>query len=179
MIVNEEEALSRVNSPDNLINQLNSIKNGVVIDKPKAVVVERLPQSDGPRNIPPMVQQLIAVSASKTTQKQAAEAFGVTQSMAGEYENGNTKATRNLVKEKINTAHENALDAMVSCITHIKHKLEDPDIKIKATDLSKIAADMGRVIEKTSPKEAARTNVLVQVYAPRIKSESEFEEVAV
>lgn len=170
MIINEEEALSRVNSPDNLTNKLKDIKSNII--------VERLPQSDGPRNIPPKVQQIIGVTSALTSSRDAAAAFGVSHPMANNYANGETKATKNVVAERVATAHENALDAMLSSIALVKDRLADPDLKIKPTDLSKIAADMGRVIEKTSPKEGTGTRVQVLVYAPRMKSESEFEEIS-
>jgi len=49
MIYNEEKALERVNSEDNLINKLQRIKSG-------NLEVRKLPRSEGPKQIPPMVQ---------------------------------------------------------------------------------------------------------------------------
>ena len=159
MIVEESEALARVNSAENLTKKLYEIR-------------QLYPNHNGKKNIPPMVRDLIGVNATLSTQNAAAKAFGVSQPLAGYFERGEHKGST--VADKVKSVHESALEAMISCIAGVKDKV--PDVK-KATDLSMIAANMSRVVEKTTPKEKATTNVQVVVYSPRIHNESEYEEI--
>lgn len=163
MIVNEEEALERVNSKENLTYKLRQLHAG----------------RTGPKNIPPMIKAL-AVSISKVdTQENAGEAFGLSQQAISQYANGKHKDTeaKDLIKKSIASVHEKALDGMLSCLDFIKPKLEN--VK-KATELSSIASNLARVVEKTSPKEAnVTTNVQIVVHQPRSHSEEEYESIAV
>lgn len=158
MIVNEEVALERVNSEDNLINKLErrKLSNG------------------GKRNIPPMIQTLAVEVAALTTQQEAADTFGMSQRNVHYLEHEGKKVDREQIKKNIDTVHNVALDAMLESINLIKPKLAD--VK-KATDLSTIAANLGRVVEKTTPKEAVSQNLRIVVFAPVMRKESDYEEV--
>lgn len=163
MIVTEEIAQARLNSPNNLVN--------------KMIKIDKLHGGDrGPRNIPPMVQTLAVAIAKIDSQESAAQLTGMTQENVSYLANKGKRVDQDLVKNTVATVHNQALDAMLDCIGLIKPKLGD--VK-KATELSKIAADMSKVVNNTTPKEAAQANVQVHVYAPRMRDEREYEELTV
>lgn len=164
IIYDEDEALERLGSPQNLVNRIHN----------PVVVKELHSNRNGSKGIPPMVQELIGVAATLTTQREAADSFGVSQPMARLYEHGMTKGSKG-VAPKVQESHDAAIDAMLSAIKAIPDRI--PNVK-KATDLSTIAANMARVVEKTTPKELeGKSNVQVIFFSPRIKDESEYETV--
>lgn len=163
MIVDDEIANARLESPDNLVNKLERR--------------ELHSNRNGAGHIPPMIQTLALETGILTTQKAAAETFGMKQQTVSYYENGGGKnIDRDRVKSDVAKVHEGALEAMLESINLLKPKLVDVR---KATDLSVIASNLGRVIEKTTPKEAAQTNIKVVVFAPTIKHEDDYEEMVV
>jgi len=171
MIYNEEKALERVNSEDNLINKLQRIKSG-------NLEVRKLPRSEGPKQIPPMVQELIGVAAALSSGAEASRVFGaVTPQMANLYKNGETNSTRGRVAEHIETIHTKAIDAMLASIDKVTELV--PNVR-KATDASIIASNMAKVIEKTTAKqEDTKNRVVIVAYAPNMKLESDFDTIEV
>jgi hypothetical protein len=207
MIVDEEVAVARLNSSNNLINKLrarmeDAFPEDVIIVPADSIspaptpidssVEDVLSEEDttlskveiqelyknrtGPKNIPPMIQTLAVEHAAVSTERSAGSAFGVSHQTVNYYKHDAKKIDRERVKESIDLVHTNAVDAMLTSIGLIKDKL--PTVK-KAIDLSKIAADMSRVIEKTTPKDVAGANIKVIVFAPPLKSEGEYEEIEI
>lgn len=162
MIISEEEARLRLESPNNLANKL------------KVDIKPLHSNRNGRGNIPPMVQTLAVALGEIDTQAAAAKAFNMTPANASYLTREGKHVDRDFVKAKVHTAHNNALDAMLQSINLLGPKLEH--VK-KATDLSKIASDMASVVNKTTPQQAQQTNLVVVAYAPRMKEESEFEEL--
>jgi len=166
MIVHEDEALERVNSPNNLTNKLLEIR-------------KLHSNRTGPKAIPPMVTALAVTSSIISgSQKASGEAFGMTQANVAYHKNhGKNEETQDLIKKQVGDVHSKALDGMIACLDGLKDKI--PNVK-KATDLSSIASNLARVVEKTSPKETnINTNVKVLVYQPRTREEAEYESIAV
>jgi len=192
MIVSEEEAFARLNSPNNLVNQLKVLHSEIEYEELEVeeTKVEIIPPKSsnvqiedlhwgrtGPKNIPPMIQTLAVELAAVGTQKDAAEFAGVSQQTVSSYASGkagNPDLTK--ARSRINDLHTTALDAMIDSIELLKPKLKD--VK-KATDLSVIASNLGKVVSKTTPKESATTNVRVVVFAPAQKDEDYYEEMVV
>lgn len=173
----EEKAIARLESPDNLINKLS--KDKTEIEKNKNIQIEELYKNRmGPKGIPPMIQTLAIETATVTNERAAAQEWGIAHQTVNYYKNGGGKADREHVKETIGKAHSNALDVMLGSIGLLKEKIDNKQVH-KATDLSKIAADMGRVIEKTTPKEHGAANVKILVFAPNMKAEDDYEEMVV
>lgn len=163
MIVDETEALQRVNSPDNLTYKLRALHTN----------------RTGPKGIPPMITALaVATSVITGDQQASAKAFGMTQENLSQMKNhSKNPELQDAIKKNIASVHEKALDGMLACLDFIKPKLEN--VK-KATELSSIASNLARVVEKTSPKEASvTTNVQIVVHQPRSHSEEEYESIAV
>lgn len=210
MIVNEDEALARLASPNNLINKLG-FKNGAAsepqatgsitgsiagsidsfLDSTTESIVEEeadIPSNaevrelysnrTGPKNIPPIIQTLAVETAAVSSERAAAEDFGISHQTVGYYKNGGGDPDRQRIKDNVKKVHADAIDVMLGSIGVLKEKLEKREIK-KATDLSKIAADMGRVINRTTPKDVGASNVKVIVFAPNLKSEDQYEEMII
>lgn len=160
--MSENETDLRLDSPDNLVNKLR---------------IEKLHSNrNGPRNIPPMIQTLAVALGELDSQKAAADVFGMSAPNVNYLTHEGKKVDRDLVKEKIGDVHSNALDSMLEAIHLIKPKLANVN---KASELSRVAADLARVVEKTSPKEAGRANVMIVAYAPRQREEGEYETIDV
>lgn len=166
MIVSEEEALERVNSPNNLVHKLFEVR-------------KLHSGRTGPKSIPPMVTALAVSTAAITgNQKESAEAFGMHQTNVSYHKNGSkNEETNSLIKKSVDDVHNKALDGMLSCLEHLQPKIEG--VK-KATDLANIAGNLAKIVERTTPKDNSnKTNVQVVVYAPRTKGEEEYESIAV
>lgn len=159
MIVDEEQALERLNSPDNLVNQLE-VRKLIGPGRP-----------ENRKNTPDMINTLAVAAACETSLRAAGKEFGLNHTGVN-YHKKNTDAG----KAGVDLARSQALDLMLESITLLKPKLQD--VK-KATDLSKIATDMARVVEKTTPRETAQTNVKVVVFNPGTKDEDSYEEITV
>lgn len=164
MIVNEDNALARLLSPDNLVNKLE---------------LRKLHSNrNGRKEIPPMVQTLMVDLHENENQKQAevAKQFGVTQAEVSYLHREGKHVNREIVDRNTNKVHDKALESMISCIDTLAPLI--PNMK-KATDLSKVAADMARVVEKTAPKNEVTSNVKVVIYAPNNHGEDKYEEIVV
>lgn len=189
MIVNEVDALARLLSEDNLVNKLKA-RGAAVLDvpsnststedepipNPNVEIEELYKNRTGTKNVPPLIQTLAIEAAAVTSERASAEEFGISHQTVNYYKNGGGKADHQLAKSRIAEVHDNAIDAMLESISLIKPKLKD--IK-KAVDLSRVASDLGRVISKTTPKEAGATNVKVVVFAPQAKEEKHYIEMEV
>lgn len=162
MIVDEEVALERLNHPNNLINKLVEHRD----------LHNRNTQK---KMFPPMIQELAVSIGAATSNVAAGKAFGMSGNNVGYLRDNVVEPDK--IADRIKNVHEAALDSMVEAIGLIKPKLAD--IK-RASELSKVAADMARVVEKTSPKEKGdTTNIKVVVYNPIMKTEDQYEEATV
>lgn len=163
MIVTEEEANLRLESPDNLINKLGT----------NIQIKDLHSNRNGRGHIPPMIQTLAVALGKVDTQSAAAQEFGMSPGNVSYLTREGKNVDRSVVKEAVATVHSNALDAMLESISLLKPKLKDVR---KCTDLSKIASDMAAVVKRTSVEEKTNdTRLVVVAYAPRQKDESEFE----
>lgn len=155
--------MARLTSPDNLVNKLVQIR-------------DLHSRDTAHKNIPPLIQTLAVETAIVTSERAAAQEFGVAHQTVNYYKNDGKAVDRDKVKDDISKVHNNALECMLESINLIRPKLAT--VK-KVTDLSKVAADMSRVIEKTTPKELNQQNLKVVVFAPNMKVENDYEEMVV
>jgi predicted transcriptional regulator len=120
-------------------------------------------RNPGDTNIPSALRQVIAEEATNgASVEELTKAFGVSASSVSAYKNGATSTTSYHQKnEKLESVidrtrdkiHRRASSKLLKALTEITdEKLKDA----RATDLSSIAANMSRVIEKTSPKEDSK-----------------------
>jgi predicted transcriptional regulator len=178
MIMNDAEVQERLESPNNLVNRMVEIRK---------INPDRGKRGDA---VPEKVRELIGTLANESdeTQDEIAKSFGVTQALVSQTSRGmvdsrlNSKlalATRNSKKEKEESAHDLALDAMVSSLSGITpEKVATIDDPIK---LARLAESMSRISSNIKGKnEDSGTKVAVQVvlFSPtKQKDEDEYETV--
>lgn len=163
------EALARIDSPDNLVNKLRLQGSNVEIR-------DRFARNTQKKNLPPMIQTLAVASGIVDGQATAGKTFGVSQPDISYLTREGKGVNRDQVKQTVSDVHQQALDGMLTAIGLLGPKLHD--VK-KATDLSRVAADLSRVVNNTSPKEGPTTNVKVVVFSPVIRGEEQYEEIVV
>lgn len=188
MIMNDNEILSRLNSPDNIVNKLfnSPVGESRVIIKP----LRDKPKVQG-NDLPPMIKELIAgvVVESSESQASIAKTFGVSHSLVNQTARGLVGArvdeslkeaakpvnTKEPTKE--DKAHDLALDAMVDSLGLLNSKLAAVN---KPTELARIARDMSTIsnnIKQGRGDSDGEKKPVVQVilFAPQEqKHESEF-----
>jgi len=143
---------------------------------------------NGAREIPDEIRKLIASTAlaGEGTGKEIAKAFGVSQSSVEAYKNDAVSTTtydkpnadlanhNDKVRERIRGRAQNKLALALKYIT--PEKLQSA----KATDLSMVAANMARVVDKVTPKEpdrAVQNNIIF--YSPQQVGMGNFEVIDV
>ena len=142
-------------------------------------------RSKGAKGIPDFLRPIIGASVKFSGLKETQEAFGVSHATASTLANGKITycdTTREVpeLKSKVDgivgDAQEKAAERLMSALGFIT---DDKLALAKARDLSGIAADMSRVIEKTSPKSANLAGANIVIYAPVQKSEDSYEVIEV
>jgi len=132
---------------------------------------------------PESLRKLIAHDAlsGNGTDEEIAEAYGVSQSSVNAYKNGATSTTTyhepagalkeyvDLTRDKIKNRAQNKL------LLALKHMTEEKIAETKPIELSTIAANMSRVVEKMSPKEQTTVNNNIVFYSPKQISKENFE----
>lgn len=152
----------------------------------KIVTYKELGRGSNTKNLPEAVRKIASEALLEGARaKQVCEALDISPASAAAYKNGahstatydkpniELKSHNEKVKERINGRASNVM------LKALKHITEDKMRESKPTDLSQIAANMARVIEKTAPKEsiAAQTNIIF--YTPKQISSSSFEVIDV
>jgi len=172
MILSDSEVDIRLSSPNNIINKVS-------IKKPDVNLGNR------GYEIPEVVRDLIAVTASESKEKQTdiAKEFKISQPLVSQMSRGLvdskhderlSKLTRNIKQEKEDTAHSLALDSLVSVLGELNPKLADVE---DPRTLSRIAKDMSSVVKDLN---ATRNTVIgdhtrVVINMVNMKKESSFE----
>jgi Holliday junction resolvasome RuvABC endonuclease subunit len=164
MIITEAEMHRRLNSSKNLINSLPPAR-------PSAVRIEHQPMH---KNTPTAPAELKAVAATlvalgeKSVDVQSALGLSAKQV----YSAKNSEA----VKNTVDRVRELALDKMLIAMDLMsEEKFANANLK----DLSSVAANLSRVVEKTSPRENAGTHVQFIIHSPQAKNLSQYQVVDV
>lgn len=202
MFLDEETAKSRLNSESNLINRILGISNSnseisdsdsdseiqrnlnlefpeksnlVSESKSRVLNKNRSGRLKGIPDFDPMTNEIAGTLAHFDTQKNVARAFGMTQANVGLLENGRERKRdpelNDRIERNLGIVRDKALDRLLSSIDLIT---EDKLESIGAKDLSTVASNLSRVVEKTLPKrEESRVNSQLIVYAPTILNSGE------
>ena len=183
MILSEEEVQGRLDSPDNLMNQMESY-----------VEIRRKHQGKlpGATTIPPMVRELVGSLSNESDEydKDIAETFNVSQPIVssasrglistsnGRFDSELAEKVKSKVNDKLEAAHNLAIDAMVSSLELLTPKLSEIT---KPKDLSKIATDMSRISANLKGDNVDKsTRVQVVLMAPsRMRRDDEYEALEV
>ena len=135
-------------------------------------------------NVPDSLRAIVAEEAINGTPASELErTFGVSRSSITAYKHGATSTkTYDKPNEKLQTVVERTREKIHSRASHkllsaLKHITEDKLADTKAGELSSIAANMSRVIEKTSPKEQTVNQTNIVFYSPAQIHERNFEVV--
>lgn len=189
MFKTEDQINERLNSKNNLVNRFgnNSAKDIPGATHPHEVIQENNPQitvipleQPGNKAKPKLdaaqKNEIAVRSRLGEKQHELAKEFKVSQSAIGEIEQGRTKVNEDLVQAKINEVGDVAMTKLLCALDFITpEKLE----KSKATDLSMIASNMSKVVNNVRGKDSDAPKVIVQIYAPELKSESSFRTISV
>lgn len=123
------------------------------------------------QTVPEFLRPVIGAAAHFSTVKETAAEFGLSkvsvQNMKlGQKWNGETlepvPELKSKIEQIVGQAQEKAAERLMQALGLLN---EEKLATAKAKDLSAIAADMSRVIEKTSPKSQIQTTQIV-IYAP-------------
>jgi predicted transcriptional regulator len=142
---------------------------------------------NGAAATPDSLRQLIAADAieGNGSAQEIARAYGVSESSVSAYKNGATSTTnynngngelKDFVdgkREKIKGRAQNKL------LLALKHITDEKLKEAKVSDLSTIAANMSRVIDKTTPKTESVVNNNIVFYSPKQISKENYETVDV
>lgn len=200
MILTDEESNARLGSKGNLVNILKDLAEDSNNPNQSNPNVQVIPLKEGGRKlgdvaIPVALRSLIGRVAVQgdETQRDIAQAFGISQPSVGFYANGlagdridheiseDIAEARGIKSNNIEEAHNQALDAMVGAIGGIKDRLLDPDqlAAIKTRDLSRIASDMNKIVSGAKQEAGVINNTKVIVYAPLQRREDQYETIKV
>jgi hypothetical protein len=190
MKLTAEELQERLKSGENYFNlfETEDISPKTEIEKEEEenenqveVVAHRFNgRTPGAKNTPDILFPIIGAAARISGTVETAKAFGISPNSVSAIKNYGRKSYETPVvpgmKDKINElseqAQEKAIDRMVraiSCITD--SKLENA----KISDLSSVAANMARVVEKTTPKTGENTGLRIVILAPSMRTSDSYE----
>lgn len=171
MFITEQQASQRLGNPENIASNNSPVRplhNGG--------------RNVGDKNVPSFIRELAGAAAHVDTSKNVAAAFDVSQSQVNQYKIGNTSpkhhdpALKSAVDSQVTKARDLALDKlMLSLGLLTPDKLE----KVNARDASTIAANMARIVEKTTPQQSQGPNLQIIFYAPNVKQEKDYEVITV
>lgn len=129
-------------------------------------------------NLSEEIRTQIAIRArAGESQPSLAREFGVTQANISSIERGNTKGiNEDQVKKTIDSARDLALERLMQSLGLLT---EDKLSGCSAKDLSVIASNMGRVVEKINPKTEQPDNINFIIYAPELKQEKSYKTIEI
>lgn len=177
MILSESVALDRLNSEENLVNRfsLTPTKDNVTV-----MPLGRGGKESGFKNFPQYTRNLIAVMtrSGQMNQVEAAAAFGTSQQNVSKIENGLTKSVdEKAVESLLAPIRDVALERLQASLGLIT---DDKLANCKAIDLSNIASNLSRVVDKTLPRtREGGTNVQVVVFSPETRREENYRSIEV
>ena len=176
MLLNEATAQERLNSPRNLANRfaLNSAPSNVTEITMKGKGGARVP-------IPPFIKTTAAIltRSGQSTQVAVADAFGFTKVGAHHIDKGDrpTGIDEEKVEHAVAPIRNLALEKLAGSLMGMKQEKMDT---LGVKDLSTVAANMSRVVEKLTPKtEAQGNNININIFTPEPRKEAAYETVSV
>lgn len=198
MILNDTEAFERLTSKDNIINLIEHPDNtdprmngSITIQTGGLKVIHPEPETRGSRGpaIPDMIRRLIAQTGnlSDETCTEVANVFGVTPATVSNSERGliHNRLDKELqeigtksLAQKAETAHDLALDSLVSSLALVQDNLSTVTT---AKEAAKLAVDMSRVVATLKPKseDEVKTKTLVVIAMPKVRNEGHYETIDV
>jgi len=176
MLLNEATAQERLNSPRNLANRfaINPTPSKVT-----EIEIGRAGRREGKIAIPVFLRTSAAILArSGEDQKDVAAAFGISRPVVGMIERGQIAGVdEKQVAKAIEPIRNLALEKLAGSLMGMKQEKMDT---LGVKDLSTVAANMSRVVEKLTPKtEAQGNNININIFTPEPRKETAYETVSV
>lgn len=170
MFITKEQAKERLENPENLANRFNIEERIIKLPGKKL----------GSKNLSIEERTDIAIETrlgEKTeivAQNHEVREITAAKIKSGARDSGEIDEKR--VTETISQVRDKALDRLM----HSLGLLDNDKLSgCNAKDLSIIAANMGRVVEKTAPKEQQGAQVNVIIYSPELRKEASFEKIEI
>jgi hypothetical protein len=159
MVINKAEMDRRLNSAKNLAN---------TVARP-SITISKLPKRVYTNKRDPLTRTVTGIlSKSGEPSKNIQAAFGMTPSQV--------QCSRDLpgVSKGLEKINDMAIDKMLSAMSCMKEEMFE---RANLKDLSAVAANMSRVIEKTAPKTEIAANLSLHIYVPEQKDEKHFKTI--
>lgn len=160
MIITEEQIETRLNSAKNIIHRGYGKSQNAQPDQPEFLRE---------------VEAGLCVDGE--TQRSVAEVFEVKQPTVSYAFNGKTLSSQG--KDKLKNRKEQIQDAALDKLFDTLGLMSEEKLnKCKAVELSQIAGNMAKVVDKMDRRESNVNNILI-IHAPKMKREDEFETVTI
>jgi len=175
MLLNEATAQERLNSPRNLANRFS------INPTPSNVTEIAIRKNGHGPTVPPFIKTTAAIlsRSGQASTTEVAEAFGFGQREARHIDLGNraTGIDEGKVESALAPIRNLALEKLVGSLMGMKQEKMDT---LGVKDLSTVAANMSRVVEKLTPKtEAQGNNININIFTPESRKETAYETVSV
>lgn len=195
MLISLEEAEQRLASENNLINKLglsNSLPESTNAGEEALEIIQKEGpgRTEGRKNLPSFLKEVIGVEAHLTTAAQVAESFDVSLSTVENCKHSRAGQDREKYKnEELKRAIDRNLGeirdtAMQKLMMSLNLITEDKVNKASVRDISVISANLSKVVTHALPKEDKKDPLeegamKLIVYAPVIKTLNEYKVVEV
>ena len=113
---------------------------------------------------------------SKETQQEIAERYGISRQGVAEINAGHGAVDKKAFDNAVEQARERALDKLMLSLGLIT---EEKVANASVRDLSYLAANMARIVEKTIPDSSRGGNINLVIYTPEIRKEASFDTVEI
>jgi hypothetical protein len=184
MILTDEEVDSRLNHPENLLNKVLPVK---------VLPIPRGGKTEGKTDMPVEIKKLLGSLANQgtDTQSEIAEAFETNQMQISNMKRGlaggvridkeltaSNKRVINKQEERVESAHELAMDGLMSSLGRLNPKLAEIEDPMK---LAKVAGQLSKVASDLRPREKNENTANVQVVLMNVpqKEVSDYEVIEV
>jgi hypothetical protein len=201
MFITEERARERLRSPANLANRFN-IGNDKAIREESIYVQKEISQEKESSETPGCLRAEsiqhkeigrtgrrgpwlsveerteIAIEAKlgEKSQTEIAQEHGISRQGVAEINAGVGARDKNAVDEALETARNKALDRLMTTLGLITN---DKLSALNAKDLSNIASNMAKVVEKTIPDADRNAAINLVIYSPELRSEKAFNSIEI
>jgi hypothetical protein len=185
MFLTEEQVEKRLNSEKNLaratfITRQESRVTPEVTETQVQITEKSIPLPGKNRiNLTKDERTEIAIEtrSGSVSQVEAARAHGVEVLTVQNIHKGKTKGIdENKVEEVLDSVRDRALNRLMQSLGLLT---DDKLSGCSAKDLSVIASNMGRVVEKITPKTETPDNINFIIYSPELKQERAYERVEI
>jgi hypothetical protein len=180
MFLNEKQAEERLGSEKNLARAPFLKREQEVTPQVSERVIERVIPLPGKNRINLTKEERTEIATRARlgeSQKALMREFEVNQQTVSNITNGKVKG---IDKDKIEQTIVEVKDRALDRLMHTLGLLTDDKLSgCSAKDLSVIASNMGRVVERTSPKEERPDGLTFIIYAPELKQERAYDVVEI